>query len=251
MRTVRELVAGFRGLSGTAKQKAVLADLGMARTSLEDLVVDHRLDRDRLDRLLKAMQAESRAVKAAALGVIGRDHLLARLPLTDLGRESFAYRKRVDDDPGNPRVAETAFAFDDDALAGRLLLVGLNNSTALSDAGAFRELGVDGLGGLLGAAVRGRGGADRLRPAPDGRPPVASPTAASPRWRSEEEGRPMDAFANGLLDDVEKVTRKWADQNRRENPRGQRAGQPAQHLRAVDGGSPCWTRPARSWRRPT
>ena len=36
VRTVRELVAGFRGLSGTAKQKEVLADLGMARASLED-----------------------------------------------------------------------------------------------------------------------------------------------------------------------------------------------------------------------
>ena len=150
MRTVRELVAGFRGLSGTAKQKAVLAAVGMARTGLEDLAVDHRLDRDRLERLLEAMQAESRAVKAAALGVIGRDHLLARLPLSDLGRASFAYDKRVDDDPFNPRVAEIAFAFDEDALDGRLLLVGLNNSTALSEAGAFRELGVDGLGGLLG-----------------------------------------------------------------------------------------------------
>jgi DNA topoisomerase VI subunit B len=155
VRTVRELVAGFRGLSGTAKQKAVLAALGMARTSLEDLVVDHRLDRDRLERLLEAMQAESRAVKAAALGVIGRDHLLARLPLTALGRESFVYRKRADDDPSNPRVAETAFAFDEDALDGRLLLVGLNNSPALSDAGAFRELGTDGLGALLGRQYAG------------------------------------------------------------------------------------------------
>jgi DNA topoisomerase VI subunit B len=154
-RTVRELVAGFRGLSGTAKQKKLLAELGMARTSLEELVVDHQLDRDRLDRLLKAMRAESRAVKAATLGVIGQDHLLARLPLTELGRESFTYRKRVDDDPGDPRIAETAFAFDEDALDGRLLLVGLNNSTALSDAGAFRELGVDGLGGLLGRQYAG------------------------------------------------------------------------------------------------
>src|SRR4051794_22088015 len=93
-RTVRELVAGFRGLSGTAKQKAVLAAVDMARPSLEALVVDHGLDRDRLDRLLKAMQAATREVKAAALGVIGQDPLLARLPLTDLGRESFIYRKR-------------------------------------------------------------------------------------------------------------------------------------------------------------
>jgi hypothetical protein len=150
VRTVRELIAEFRGLTAMAKQKKLLADLGMARTSLEALVVDGRLDRDQLDRLLKAMQAESRPVQATALGVIGKDHLLARLPLTDLGRESFTYRKRVDDDPGNLRIAETAFAFDEDAFGGRLLLIGLNNSTALSEAGAFRELGVDGLGGLLG-----------------------------------------------------------------------------------------------------
>jgi hypothetical protein len=61
----------------------------------------------------------------------------------------------VDDDPGKPRIAETAFAFDEDALDGRFLLIGLNNSTALSEAGAFRELGVDGLGGLLGRQYAG------------------------------------------------------------------------------------------------
>ena len=155
VRTVRELIAEFRGLTAMAKQKKLLAELGMARTSLEALVVDGRLDRDQLDRLLKAMQAESRPVQATALGVIGKDHLLARLPLTDLGRESFTYRKRVDDAPGNPRIAETAFAFDEDALDSRLLLIGLNNSTALSEAGAFRELGVEGLGGLLGKQYAG------------------------------------------------------------------------------------------------
>jgi hypothetical protein len=155
VRTVRELIAEFRGLTAMAKQKKLLADLGMARTSLDALVGDGRLDRDQLDRLLQAMQAESRPVQATALGVIGKDHLLARLPLTELGRKSFTYRKRVDDDPGNPRIAETAFVFDEDAFNGRLLLIGLNNSTALSEAGAFRELGVDGLGGLLGRQYAG------------------------------------------------------------------------------------------------
>ena len=50
VRTVRELIAEFRGLTAMAKQKKLLADLGMARTSLEALVVDGRLDRDQLDR---------------------------------------------------------------------------------------------------------------------------------------------------------------------------------------------------------
>jgi hypothetical protein len=156
VRTVRELVATFRGLSSTAKQKAITGGLGLARASLEDLVTDgQQLDRALLARLLQAMQAESRPVRAAALGVIGEDHLRARLPLSQVGRESFTYRRRIDDNPCNPRLAEIAFAFDEDALDRRLLLCGLNNSAALSDAGAFRELGYDGLGGLLGKQYAG------------------------------------------------------------------------------------------------
>jgi hypothetical protein len=155
VRTVRELVASFRGLSGTAKQKAVLSGLGLARASLEDLVVDGQLDRAMLERLLQAMVAESRPVKAAALGMIGEDHLRARLPLSEVGQQSFTYKKRVDDDPCNPRLAEMVFAYDEDALDGRLLLCGLNNSAALSDAGTFRELGYDGLGGMLGKQYAG------------------------------------------------------------------------------------------------
>jgi DNA topoisomerase VI subunit B len=151
VRTVRELVAGFRGLSGTAKQKVILAELGLARASLEDLVGgDGALDRELLDRLLGAMRAQSKAPKAEALGIIGKDHFLARLPVGELGRESFEYRKRIDPDPLSPRIAEIGFAFDEDRLRSRLLLCGLSNSPALSEAGAFRELGVDGLGGLLG-----------------------------------------------------------------------------------------------------
>jgi hypothetical protein len=151
VRTVREMVAQFRGLSGTAKQKVILADLGLARASLEDLVGDDgALDRGKLERLLSAMCAESKPPKADALGIIGKDHFLARLPVGDLGRASLEYRKRIDPDPMAPRIAEIGFAFDEDMLWDRLLLCGLNNSPALSDAGAFRELGVDGLGGLLG-----------------------------------------------------------------------------------------------------
>lgn len=156
VRTVRELVARFRGLSGTAKQKAILAGLGLARASLEELVgPDGALDRGLLDRLLATMQAASRPPRAEALGIIGREHLLARLSLGEVGRESFTYRQRVDDDPLAPRVAEIGFAFDEDHLPRRLLLCGLNNSAALAEAGAFRELGRDGLGGLLGEQYAG------------------------------------------------------------------------------------------------
>ena len=101
------------------------------------------------------MGSESKPPKAEALGIIGKDHFLARLPVSELGRASFSYCKRIDPNPLAPRLAEIGFAFDEDRLWDRLLLCGLNNSPALSDAGAFRELGVDGLGGLLGDQYAG------------------------------------------------------------------------------------------------
>jgi hypothetical protein len=140
----------------------ILSELGLARASLEDLVgPDGGLDGELLERLLGGMCAESKPPKAEALGIIGKDHFLARLPVGDLGRASFQYHKQVhpnprtDPNPTAPRIAEIGFAFDEDKLWERLLLCGLNNSPALSDAGAFRELGIDGLGGLLGDQYAG------------------------------------------------------------------------------------------------
>ena len=162
IRTVRELVAQFKGLAGTAKQKAILGELGLARASLEDLVGPAGgLDQELLGRLRTVMGSESKPPKAEALGLIGKDHFLARLPVGDLGRESFQYHKqvhpnpRIDPNPTSPRIAEIGFAFDEDKLESQLILCGLNNSPALSDAGAFKELGVDGLGGILGDQFAG------------------------------------------------------------------------------------------------
>ena len=157
VRTVRELVAQFRGLSGTAKQKAILAELGLARASLEDLVGPDggSTETGSSDSSAPCVRRASRP-RLKRSGVIGKDHFLARLPVGELGRESFTYCKRIDPDPTlPPRIAEIGFAFDEDRLWDRLLLCGLNNSPALSDAGAFRELGVDGLGGLLGDQYAG------------------------------------------------------------------------------------------------
>ena len=74
---MRELVAEFRGLSGTAKQKAIAAAAGLPRARLTRPV--GRRPRKRSAALLAAMQAQSRPVKPADLGVIGREHLRRRL----------------------------------------------------------------------------------------------------------------------------------------------------------------------------
>jgi hypothetical protein len=91
MRTVRELVTEFRGLSGTAKQKAVLGETGLARDPLTALVNGNDLDRVPIAGLLAAMKANSRPVKPALLGAIGREHFTKRFEGFGCEMESFDY----------------------------------------------------------------------------------------------------------------------------------------------------------------
>ena len=59
---MRQLVAMFRGLSGTAKQKALLGPLGLSRVPLRELVKDGDVDRAAVEHLLMAMRAASMPV---------------------------------------------------------------------------------------------------------------------------------------------------------------------------------------------
>jgi DNA topoisomerase VI subunit B len=137
-RLVRELVAEFRGLTGTAKQKAVLAAADLARTPLAGLADGDSLKADRIARLLAAMQEHSKPVKPALLGVIGKDHLAARCASLGCAMASFDYRKKVDETDGIPWVLETAFAWRPEAEARRLI-TGMNWSPGIVN--PFRELG--------------------------------------------------------------------------------------------------------------
>jgi len=139
-RTVRELVAEFRGLSSTAKQKSIVAATGMPRAKLADLWDGEQLDTTSIEALLTAMKAESRPVKPADLGVIGRDHLAHRLAEMGCVMESFDYRKKDGIQDGVPWVIETAFGWlGDDAPAVRTLVTGVNWSPGIVN--PFRQLG--------------------------------------------------------------------------------------------------------------
>ena len=183
IRLVRDMIADFRGLSGTGKRKAIITDLGLARASLEDLVKDGAPDQDKLERLLRAMQAAGTAPKAAALGIVGKEHLLERLQLGEIGQQSFEYRKLIDDDPLSPRITEIAFAYDAQTMLGRRVLCGINNSPALMGASAFRQIGAYGAAGsAICSSIMQFGRptsspSSCITPAPDWR----SPTAASRR----------------------------------------------------------------------
>jgi hypothetical protein len=63
-RTVREFISEFRGLSGSAKQKLVLEEVGAARLSLREFFgAGDQVDTDAIAKLLAAMQRQSKPLK--------------------------------------------------------------------------------------------------------------------------------------------------------------------------------------------
>src|SRR5262249_12050790 len=77
-RTVRESVADCRGRGRRAKQKAVREAPALPPCSLRALAEGGAITPEMVDRLLTAMKANSRKVKPADLGVIGKAHLAER-----------------------------------------------------------------------------------------------------------------------------------------------------------------------------
>ena len=125
-RTVRQFIAEFRGLSGTAKQKAILSRLPIAGVHLRDFVRNGDVDRGTVETLLEAMRAESRAVKPDALGVLGEAHVRAWL-LAHGGLPQTLKYKRIagmDDESGLPFVVELGWAV---------------RQSNINDAGAFQR----------------------------------------------------------------------------------------------------------------
>jgi len=131
-RTVREVVAEFAGLSGSAKQKAVTDAAGLTGARLEDIVRGEDLDRTKVAGLLAAMRAESRPVKPKALGMLGAGHLAAHLVAHwDITEESIKYVKKHAVVRGVPVTVETVFGIRSDRTKRRELPVGLNFSPVL------------------------------------------------------------------------------------------------------------------------
>ncbi len=149
-RTVREFISEFRGLSSTAKQKAILSHTGLSNIYLHDLVRGNDVDREAIAALLAAMKVESKPVKPEALGLIKEDGFRAWFERRGAEQNTFRYKciKGVDEDTALPFVVELAYA----ARRGggeRELLTGINCSPTLVN--PFRLLSDYGIGldGLL------------------------------------------------------------------------------------------------------
>jgi hypothetical protein len=139
-RTVREFASEFRGLSGSAKQKVVLDEAGASRLSLPEFFGSgDQVNKDRIAKLLAAMQRHSRPVKPADLGLIGKDHLAARFEAAGAAPESFQYRRTLLEVDGLPQVIEAAFAFCPEGERERRQIVGVNWSPGIIN--PFRALG--------------------------------------------------------------------------------------------------------------
>ena len=206
-RLVRDLIREFRGLSGSAKQKAVLDATGLARTSLSSLVNCDGLRHDVVDKLLVAMKNASKPVKPVALGVIGKNHIETRFSDIGAEMETFEYRKVAAEIDGLPVVVEAAFAWCPDG-DERRIITGVNWSPGIK--APFRNLG--GHGGLDDLLERQKAGWDEQV--------VLLVHLACPRVQYTDRGKSAVVIESELGEIITKavtaVTAKWAKQRRAE-----------------------------------
>jgi len=139
-RTVRELVAEFRGLSGSAKQKKVLDDTGLHRAPLSSLVLETGINTEVVVALLTAMQTHSKPVKPVALGIIGKDHFRRRFEAAGCQMESFDYRKAIDTADGISTVVETAFGWCPEEGKSRRLVNWVKTPTSPRASGSWSRI---------------------------------------------------------------------------------------------------------------
>jgi DNA topoisomerase VI subunit B len=152
--TVREFVSEFRGLSGTAKAKAICNAVSASRISLAEF---YGGGGEHISALLAEMCKESRPIKPKDLGAIGKDHLSKKFEAIGVAPETFDYRKAEFEHEGLPYLAEAAFGYCPNGQDIRRIIAGINWSPAVGS-DPFRCLGPAGesLDGILTKQRAGR-----------------------------------------------------------------------------------------------
>ena len=153
--TVREFISEFRGMTGTAKQKAVLAETGASHVSLHSFFGIHKANAQNIAKLLASVKKHTKPVQPADLGIIGEDHLYRMMEAAGGDPKTFKYVKRLGETGGIPRIVEFAFGIHRDGLSNsgcapsRKVITGVNWSPGINN--PFRQLGRsgEGLDGIL------------------------------------------------------------------------------------------------------
>jgi DNA topoisomerase VI subunit B len=202
--TVREFIAEFRGLAGTAKGRDICDAVGASRQSLAEFYAEGQ---GYVAKLLDAMKSHSRAVKPKDIGVIGRDHVEALLIDQGGEPESFAYKLDAIELDGVPYVIECAFAYCSD-VDTRTKITGLNWSVSIG-ADPFRSIGFGGLDALL-----------QEQRASCNEPVIFFLHLASPRLQFTDRGKSAISLPwevdDTIVRTVNFVTKRWAKQRRAE-----------------------------------
>src|SRR5262249_23280875 len=116
-RTAREFLSEFRGLSGSAVQRNVLAEAGCSPHSLPQFFGIDRGSTKGIAKWLAAMKKHSQPVKPKLLGVIGDAHLKRLFVAVGGNVDTFKYERRLGTtDEGIPYVVEFAFGLHQSAL---------------------------------------------------------------------------------------------------------------------------------------
>lgn len=130
--TVREFAKEFRGLTSTAKQKAVTDKVGLSGARLSSLVVDDDLDMEQVETLLQAMKEQSQPVKPRVLGMIGAAHIRQWMIAEDVYPDQIEYRSEKGETiDGHPFIVECAIGLRK-GHAQRSIIAGLNWTPTLS-----------------------------------------------------------------------------------------------------------------------
>jgi hypothetical protein len=147
--TVREFIGEFAGMSGTARRKTVLAEIGASHVSLYDYFGRQRANAENIAKLLAALKKHTKPVTPRRLGVIGKEHLFRMMEAGGSDPKTFTYQPRFgEDDNGLPRVIEFAFGIHRDglkkdaAMTHGKIITGVNWSPGINN--PFRQIGRDG-----------------------------------------------------------------------------------------------------------
>ncbi len=204
--TVREFISEFRGLSATAKGKAICDALGVSRMSLSEF---YEGEAGQVGALLSKMREHSSPVKPKDIGVIGREHLRAKFEGIGVDPESFNYRCVAFECDGVPYVVEAAFGYLPRAQNFRHIVTGLNWSVAIGPS-PFRSLGGYGLDDIL---------SDQW--ADQDEPIAFALHLASPTLEFTDRGKSAIRLPDEVDQKVAKlvrdVTAKWAKQRKAEH----------------------------------
>ncbi len=123
--SLRDFVEDFRGLKSTQKRKDVMELSMLGGKTIQQIVIDGKVNITDVENLLYAMRKYSAPVKAQKLGFVGSDHVLNWMS-PDIHVSSFQYKRLTAEVDGIPYVVEAAMGVFVDPARHRTIMAGAN-----------------------------------------------------------------------------------------------------------------------------